>query len=236
MSNAIVPWINLPELPAITGKAELALSQAEAFVIETDELCEMAERDFTACKGMIKALDEERKEFKRPLVEAAAAVDEHFNVAIGWLRKGAGIWEPKILAYRRAQAAQKAEAQRIANEQAEAARKALEKQAAKLEKGGDTETASIVRESASLVTAPAIAVPVASSDRGANTRVTWSAEVFDLMALVKAVAAGTVPLAAIEANTSYLNKRAQLEHEALSIPGVKSHGTESLAAKRGRAA
>lgn len=52
-------------------------------------------------------------------------------------------------------------------------------------------------------------------------RETWSGEVTDLMALVKAVAAGTVPLDAIVPNYPRINQAARDQHEALNWPGVE---------------
>jgi hypothetical protein len=42
------------------------------------------------------------------------------------------------------------------------------------------------------------------------------------MALVKAVAAGTVPIQALEANTVFLNGQARMLKAALAYPGVKA--------------
>lgn len=50
----------------------------------------------------------------------------------------------------------------------------------------------------------------------------WHAEIVDLMALVQAVADGSVPLAALQANTSWLDEAAARDREALAIPGVRS--------------
>jgi hypothetical protein len=50
----------------------------------------------------------------------------------------------------------------------------------------------------------------------------WRAEVVDLGALVQAVAAGTVPLSALQANQSFLDQEAARDHEALAVPGVRA--------------
>jgi hypothetical protein len=50
----------------------------------------------------------------------------------------------------------------------------------------------------------------------------WHAEVVDLMALVQAVADGSVPLAALRANTEWLDEAALRERDALAIPGVRA--------------
>lgn len=50
----------------------------------------------------------------------------------------------------------------------------------------------------------------------------WHAEVFDLLALVRAVADGTVPLAAVLPNPPYLDELAVRDKDALVIPGVRA--------------
>jgi hypothetical protein len=49
----------------------------------------------------------------------------------------------------------------------------------------------------------------------------FRAEVVDLAALVRAVADGTVPLAALTPDQAYLDEQAAQAGEALAIPGVR---------------
>jgi hypothetical protein len=51
----------------------------------------------------------------------------------------------------------------------------------------------------------------------------WNAEVYDLMALVKAVASGVVSIQAVEANSTYLRKKAEAEKAEMRVPGVRSY-------------
>lgn len=50
----------------------------------------------------------------------------------------------------------------------------------------------------------------------------WHAEVVDLMALVQAVADGSVPLAAVQPSMAFLDEAAARDREALRIPGVRA--------------
>ena len=50
----------------------------------------------------------------------------------------------------------------------------------------------------------------------------WRAEVIDLLALVRAVAAGTAPLAALLPNQEFLDQAATRDRDALALPGVKA--------------
>ena len=55
---------------------------------------------------------------------------------------------------------------------------------------------------------------------GVSQRETWTAEVTDLLALVKAVAAGTASTDALLPNMVYLAREARAHREGLHIPGV----------------
>lgn len=113
----------------------------------------------------------------------------------------------------------RAEADRIAREEAtriaqeEAIQRAIE-----LEEMGETEAAETVLSEPIQVHVQSSAPPKLEGSYG---RTNYSATVSDLMTLVKAVAAGVVPLAAIEANMVYLNTRARSDRKGFSIPGVK---------------
>lgn len=50
----------------------------------------------------------------------------------------------------------------------------------------------------------------------------WHAEVVDFMALVQAVADGTVPTAALQPNAAFLDEAAVRDRERLAIPGVRA--------------
>lgn len=64
-----------------------------------------------------------------------------------------------------------------------------------------------------------------------HSRESWKAEVIDFEALVKAVAKGKVPLMALKADTTWLNKQATSLRDELKYPGVKSVKKESLVAR-----
>ncbi len=112
------------------------------------------------------------------------------------------------------------EAERIAQEKAkkEADDAALAKAQA-LANSGNTAAAEIAIDNAP----PPAPVHVRSSvpkGFGAALRKYYYAEVTDVMALARAVLAGTVPAEAIIPNQPFLNKQADDKKEALAFPGV----------------
>ncbi len=113
-------------------------------------------------------------------------------------------------------------AQAKAEEEArKAAEEAALEQAVALESNGHKEAAEAVM--ATPVVAPAVYVPpTVPKGMGQFMRKNWGAEVTDLMALVKAVAVGTVPIQALEANMVFLNGQSRMLKSALSYPGVRA--------------
>ncbi len=115
----------------------------------------------------------------------------------------------------------RAEQARLEEEARKVAEEAALAQAVALEADGHKTAAEAVI--ASPVVAPAVYVPTnVPRGMGQFTKRTWGAEVTDLMVLVKAVAAGTVPIQAIEANSVFLNQQARALKSALAYPGVRA--------------
>jgi hypothetical protein len=58
---------------------------------------------------------------------------------------------------------------------------------------------------------------------GPSYRTIWDAQVVDLMALVKAVAAGTVSINALQANQTFLRQQAMSLKDTFKVPGCKAY-------------
>lgn len=103
------------------------------------------------------------------------------------------------------------------------------REAEALEAAGEAEAAERVLDE------PAPAPPPPPPTRvpqvkGIAGRDIWRFEVTDLMALVKAVAAGSVPLAAVEASTKALGQQARSLQKEMRWPGVRVWSERSIAA------
>jgi len=94
-----------------------------------------------------------------------------------------------------------------------------------LQKDGLFSAADEIMEAAPVIARVVVDTP-AKAD-GVYYQDRWSAEVSSLMELVKAVAAGTVPIAYIMANDTALNAWARATKGTESIPGVKAQNTPS---------
>ena len=114
------------------------------------------------------------------------------------------------------------EEDRLRQEQEAREREQREAEAAAAEAQGATAEAEAIRQAPS--TAPPVALPrdqFVPKVEGVSQRVSWKAEVTDLGALVKAVAAGQVPIQALKADTVFIGKQARAMREALAYPGVR---------------
>lgn len=107
------------------------------------------------------------------------------------------------------------------------ARKRMEEQAlaqaAAIEASGDAELAEQVLEDAATAPAPPVhVVPKVTSTPGVGSRTTWRAEVTDLQALIRYVAASPGHVNLIEANMTALNGLARSLRGAMNVPGVRA--------------
>lgn len=72
-----------------------------------------------------------------------------------------------------------------------------------------------------------------SSLKGISSRDSYKAEVVDLMALVKAVAAGEASIALLEANTKVINKQVAALKTEFKVPGIRVY-TQAVVSARAR--
>lgn len=243
----------------LAGKAQSALANATDFVIDSATMFELASEDLKQVKTLQKEVEEKRTSITGPLNQAVKAVNdlfrspkEYLDKAEATLKRAMVTWtteQERIAAEARAKAEAEARAERerlaaIEREQAEAARKAQE-EAQAAAAAGDQEAAAaamaaaqaaeqqaaVAAMTAQVVTvAPAVEAPAKVS--GISGRVTYSAEVTDLMELVKAVAAGAAPIECLQADTKFLGAQARAFKKAGQLyPGVMAVAERSIAAR-----
>ena len=120
----------------------------------------------------------------------------------------------------------KLDAEQRAREEEE--RKKAEAQASEeaqhAEKMGDSELAMDILEDAANYTPTNVIVPIVEAKKpdGMKTTEYWSAEVVSLMALVKDVAAGNLPISYLNANMVSLNQAAKAMKSDMRIAGVRA--------------
>jgi putative sterol carrier protein len=106
----------------------------------------------------------------------------------------------------------------------EAARKQREAQAEQLAAEGRVAEGVAVLENTEAIPEPCFVAPAVPKVSGVSVpRTRYTVEVVNLKELVAAVAAGKASLGFLEVNQSNLNKSAEIEKDAFSVPGCKVH-------------
>lgn len=243
----------------LTGNAQNALDNAKDYTIDSQTMLELASDDLKRVKALQKEVEAKRTAITGPLNAALSAVNALFAPPKEYLLQAEAILKRAMVAYTseqervaaiaraEAEAAARAERVRLAaieREQQEAARMAqVAAQAAAA--AGDEEAAQramaeaeAAQQMAAVTSLAAQIVTVAPQTdapakvAGISSRVTYRAEVVDLMALTQAVATGHAPIEAIQPNLKFLGAQARAFKKAGPLyPGVESVAEHSIAAR-----
>ena len=227
MNNILeIEPINTKAAEEYRGKALDITKQVSIMTIRTQEHYEQAAGFRASMKKMLTEIETSRKSITKPLDVAKAAVMDLFRPAQTALENGIKHADSLIISYQDQKERERREQEEKLRKQAEAEEKkkkeALEERAKKAEASGKAEKAEELRQKAEevQVVAPILA-PTIQKVEGLSFRENWSAEVIDLMSLVKAVAEGKAPLNFLQANQTVLNSQAKATKDAMQFPGVK---------------
>lgn len=175
------------------------------------------------CRKRIKEICAEPKRLANEMVAALRRqefeLDKPYADADSWLRQ-------QVLAY---QNKKNQENLLKAVEQQAANQKMLEAAAQRLEAAGQVEMAAKIVENAK--TQPAVIPESAPKAEGVSTRKITKARITDLKILCVAVANDLVPINAIEANMTFLNRMAKTLGKSMNYPGVEVYEDESIAVR-----
>jgi hypothetical protein len=224
---ASVIQIERPAPPSIVQELAPLVAEAKAFEVPDVHSHALAlERIKVLRSGERKIL-----EYWEPSRKAADAAKREILAArdglIGPLAEARVIYDRKAAEYEAAERRKAEEEQRRLQEQArkeEEERQLADAQAA--QDAGDAVLAeAIIQEPVSV---PAVRVaPAIAQVAGVSTRTLWSAEVTDLLALVKYVAQHPEWVSLLEPAMPNLNRLAVAQRDALKIPGVRAVATTS---------
>jgi hypothetical protein len=187
----------------VTNQASYDLAQS---------INEQALKNKKAFHAWFDPIDDASKKQRQATIAQGKKIDEPLDYVIATTGSRAAKW----MADEREKAAA---AQREAD--AKARKKAEDEQLAAaqlLQDLGMDEAAEEALAAEPVIERQKVVAPVQAA--GASVRTYYSAQVDDLLTLVKAVAEGKAPLACIEASMTYLNGRARLEQGAFNVPGV----------------
>lgn len=217
-----------PEVKALVQKATDIHASAEAFKVTNATDYEEAAVALKAVKARQKELKELRESITRPMLTALEAARGLFRKPESVLDNAERLYKRAMADYDEQQEQQRREAQRKLDEEAERERRRLAQRAERAAAKGDVDKATALQERAAMTVAPIIQQE-APAVAGIARRENWRAEVTDLGALVRGVAAGQVPLAAVEANRTFLNGQARALRAELRYPGVRAIHERTIA-------
>ena len=253
--NVLAPLsgINAPDGAQLNARAQAALDMVKAMEVDSQETYELAADELKAIKAKAKSLEDQRTAITKPINDALKGINALFKGPTTFLEEAERVIKGKMISYsteqeriaaeerRRAEAAVRAEQERLAREAAAREAEAA-KAAAKLMAEGDEVAAAEVQaqaaiEAASLtataavITAP-VAAPAVAKVSGVSTRSTWKAECTDKAALVAFIASNPTFLNLLDVNASALNQMAKAMKETLQLPGVRVYEEKTLASGR----
>lgn len=222
-----------PTAAALARGADSALALVESFEVTDDATFEIGGDELKAIKAKAASLEEQRKSITKPMDDAKKAVMDLFRGPTELLAKAEGILKGKLLAYQQEQQRKAAEAQRAAEAAAEAERKRLADEAAKLEAEGRAGEATVQRAIAEMVVAqPVTTVAAAPKVAGLATRTTVEFEVVDKLALVQHIAQHPELIALVVEDSVKLRAYVRGLGLDCKLPGVRVFEKASLAASR----
>ena len=195
---------------------------------------------YEKAKELLLTIKDLRKEIEstfRPIIEKAHAAHKE---AIGQQRKvetplveAENIIKPLISKFlaeeERKRKAEEDRLRKIAEAEAEDRRLA---EALQAEADGNSEEAAAILDEEPAYIPPPIVPRTVSTGGGIAMRENWLCRVENLMALVKAVAEGKAPLAAVNANVVFLGQQARSLRSEMQYPGVVVYSEKSIAAGR----
>ncbi len=213
-----------PEAEEVTTRALTIPEQANAVkIVDADSYVKASGlwQDIRALRAKVKEsfdpIIQKAHAAHRAALDSKAKVDAPLEVAEKTVKKAMNAWDEEQERIRQ-------EEQRRLQEEA---RKREEE--ARLAAAIEAEQAGAKEEAEQILEEPVYVAPVVVQKQtpkvqgGPVFRTVWKHQVTDLMALVKAVAAGHAPLTAIQANDVFLGQQARSLKDALRIPGVKAY-------------
>jgi len=205
------------------------MAKAEAFSIATPEQFQASGDLLREIKTRQKAVAATRTGITKPMDAAKKRVMDIFKPVAVRLVAAEQTIKGAMLTFTQAEDARRREEQAARDEVARKERERLERRAADARTGGHDEKADVLEQNAARSIAPQAEEPTKAE--GVHTVTTWHAEVVDLEALIKSVAAGETGVIFLQADMTMLNESARTLKGAFTVPGVRAVAEESVSAR-----
>lgn len=219
MTNLVELTIPKPEDPSEAARGFLV--QATALKVVTADQYEAATDTLKTVKSRWAAIEAERVKIKKPIDDAAKAVQNLFRVPLETLASAEQVIKGKLALYLKAQEQAAREAQAKLDEAARKQREALEVRAAKAEESGKVEKAEALQQQAAAVVAPIVTV-AAPKVTGLATKKVWKYRI---------VNPTLVPDEYWVIDESKLSKVTQALKADTNIPGIEVYEENQLSVR-----
>lgn len=222
--------VAMPDGTAFKDKAVSVLLQANELTVTNDDQFSVAGNFLRGLKGFLKELDDTfDNSIRAASLAHKAALATKKNLAEP-IEQAEIVVKAKLGVYRteqeRLKAAERLKLEQDAIRQAENEKVA---QAADLEIIGKSEEANALLASHTVITP--VVVPDLVKVDGVSFREKWNGEVIDLMALIKAVAAGTAAATLVQADLKTIRSYAEATRGAIEVPGVRFYSEKVVSGR-----
>lgn len=232
-------------VPVLSEKASRLLAVAKAYKITSPVMYTAAADDLKAIKAQAKTIEEARTSITVPLNAALKSVNDLFRAPAQFCVEAENTLKVAMTSYTVEEQRKERELQAIRDAAAAAERNRLADEAAAAQKlaneaaaAGDSAAAEALQAQADastnvidLISSTPAVVTQRTKVAGISMVERWSSEVTDLIALVKAVADGTAPLEALEANSKFLDNQARALKANMKYAGVRAVMANSISAR-----
>ena len=211
-----------PEVEKSTETALTILDAVKSLTIITVDDYRFGQSAMKQVKDRISELTDTRMAQTRPLDESKAKIIAFFAVPLQKLNDAKNYLNTIMVKFTEEQEVKRREEERLLNE---AKRKREEEET--LARAIEAEEAGEKEEAEQILKEPSVSAPIKLNSeipksKGSHIRTTWSADGFDLLATVKAIADGKAPLQAVKYDLVFLNSQATDYNLALNIPGIRA--------------
>lgn len=221
--------LNTPAVRKAETKVAGLLEAAKSFNVATVEQYEAGADELKQIKAAQKNLEDLRTGMTGPLNASLKKINDFFRAPTERLREAEHLIKRALIGFTAEQEKKRREAQAKLDAEARKEREKIAAQAAKAAAAGKAERAEMLQRKSASVVAPIIAPP-APQAAGISERTVWHGECTDLMALVKAIAAGTAPLSLVLPNAKVISQQARSLRADFIAPGVRVWSDKSMAA------
>lgn len=191
----------------LAGKAQKALSSAEAFVIDSPTMYEIASDDLKSVKTLMKQVEEQRTSITGPLNQVLKAVNELFRAPKEYLESAEAKLKGALLTYDREQQRKAEEARRAAEEVARKERERIEAEAREAQRVAQEEADRIAKEAAAAAAAGDAAKAEQLQAQAQETVAAGAQLAQDIAMTAELVTAAPVPIASAAPKVSGLSTR-----------------------------